>query len=134
MRNALIVLGAVGLTGLVLAAAGFLGASTHLDPRHDPSRHYAMIFWLAVPLFIALLGAFVGMLTRTAVIPVTAASVAPLIVLVCFAHGWRFRGVLWSGLYLAIACGVSWAVSRQRSGPFGTEARPGVALLQRRRS
>jgi len=115
MRNGLVILGAVGVTGVVLAIAGVVGASAHLDPRTNPSKHYAIIFWLALPIFFALLGVFVGMLARDAVIPVTGVSVAPLIVLVCFAHSWGLRGVLWSGLYLVIACGVSWAVSRRRS-------------------
>ena len=114
MRNGLVILGAVGLTGLVLATAGFLGASAHLDPRSNPSRHYATIFWVTLPILVAFLGLFVGMLARNAVIPVTGMSVAPIIVLVCFAHGWGLRGFLWSGLYLVIACGVSWAVSRRR--------------------
>ena len=114
MRNGLVILGAVGLTGVVLAIAGVVGASAHLDPRTNPSKHYAIIFRLTVPILIALLGVFVGMLARNAVIPVTGISVAPLIVVVCSAHRWGIRGFLWSGLYLVIACGVSWAVSRRR--------------------
>jgi fucose permease len=114
MRNGLVILGAIGLTGVVLVLAGSVGASAHLDPRTNPSKHYAIIFWVAVPIFIALLGVFVGMLSRNSVIPVTALSVAPLIVIVCFAHGWGLRGFLWSALYLVIACGLSWAVSRRR--------------------
>jgi hypothetical protein len=115
MRNGLIILGSVGLTGVVLAMAGVVVASAHLDPRTNPSKHLAIIFWLAVPMFMAFLGVFVGMLAHRAVIPVTGVSVAPLIVLVCFAHSWGVRGFLWSGLYLVIACGLSWAVSRRRS-------------------
>jgi hypothetical protein len=114
MRNGLVILGAFGLTGLVLATTSFLGASAHLDPRFNPSKHYATIFSVALPILVGFLGAFVGKLASNAVIPVTGLSVAPLIVLVCFAHGWGFRGFLWSGLYLAIACGVAGAVSRRR--------------------
>jgi hypothetical protein len=55
------------------------------------------------------------MFAHRALISATSRSVAPLIALVCFAHGWRIGGFLWSVLYLAIACGLAWNVSRHRA-------------------